>query len=126
MKRFVNIRVPLQAAFVSGEAMKPAGLAVSWTRRPAKPRQGADAAAPSRHQATHRRAGFVVARRFARAPRIELAFGDFASGDMKASGWVSATRELRSVSTDRGRCRRQSLEWCRKAPSATVVPLNSE
>ena len=42
--------------------MKPAGFAVAWTRRPAKPGRGADAAATSRHQATHRGAGFVVAR----------------------------------------------------------------
>ena len=49
-------------AFVTGATMKPAGLAVAWTRRPAKPGRGADAAAPSRHQATHRGAGFVVAR----------------------------------------------------------------
>jgi len=47
---------------VSGEALKPAGLAVPRTRRPAKPRRGADTAAPSRHQATHRHAGLVVAR----------------------------------------------------------------
>ena len=59
---FVKIRVRLQAAFVAGVAMKPAGLAVSRTRRPAKPRHGADTAAPSRHQATHRHAGLVVAR----------------------------------------------------------------
>jgi len=45
-----------------GGAMKPEGLAMSRTRRPAKPGRGADTAAPSRHQATHRHAGFVVAR----------------------------------------------------------------
>ena len=56
-------------AFVTGATMKPAGLAVAWTRRPAKPGRGADAAAPSRHQATHRGAGFVVARS---APPIAL------------------------------------------------------
>ena len=47
---------------MTGATMKPAGLAVAWTRRPAKPGRGADTAAPSRHQATHRGAGFVVAR----------------------------------------------------------------
>jgi hypothetical protein len=57
-----SIRVGRRPAFVAGVAMKPAGLAVSRTRRPAKPRYGADTAAPSRHQATHRHAGLVVAR----------------------------------------------------------------
>ncbi len=51
-----------KAAFVTGGAMKPAGLAVPRTRRPAKPGRGADTAAPSRHQATHRHVGLVVAR----------------------------------------------------------------
>ena len=59
---FVSFRVGRRPAFVTGATMKPAGLAVAWTRRPAKPGRGADAAAPSRHQATHRGAGFVVAR----------------------------------------------------------------
>jgi len=58
----VSFRVGRRPAFVTGATMKPAGLAVAWTRRPAKPGRGADAAAPSRHQATHRGAGFVVAR----------------------------------------------------------------
>ena len=40
--------------------MKPAGLAMAHQRRPAKPRRGADAAAASRRQATHRFAGFRV------------------------------------------------------------------
>ena len=51
-----------KAAFVTGGAMEPEGVAMSWTRRPAKPGRGADTAAPSRHRATHRLAGFVVAR----------------------------------------------------------------
>ena len=59
---FVSFRVGRRPAFVTGATMKPAGLAVAWTRRPAKPGRGADAAAPSRRQATHRGAGFVVAR----------------------------------------------------------------
>ncbi len=37
--------------------MKPAGLAVPRTRRPAKPGRSADTAPPSRHQATHRHDG---------------------------------------------------------------------
>jgi len=49
-----------KAAFVTGGTMKPAGLAMSRTRRRAKPGSGADTAAPSRHQAAHRLAGFVV------------------------------------------------------------------
>ena len=50
-----------KATFVTGGAMKPAGLAMARTRRSAKPRHVADAPAPSRHRATHRHAGFVVA-----------------------------------------------------------------
>ena len=57
-----TFRVGRRPAFVTGATMKPAGLAVARTRRPAKPGRGADAAATSRHQATHRGAGFVVAR----------------------------------------------------------------
>ena len=45
---FVSFRVGRRPAFVTGATMKPAGLAVAWTRRPAKPGRGADAAAPSR------------------------------------------------------------------------------
>ena len=63
--QFVAIRensCAAKAAFVTGGAMKPEGLAMSWTRRPAKPGRGEDTAAPSRHQATRRHAGFVVAR----------------------------------------------------------------
>jgi len=49
-----------KATFVTGGTMKPVGLAMSRTRRRAKPGSGADTAAPSRNQATHRLAGFVV------------------------------------------------------------------
>ena len=38
--------------------MKPAGLAMARSRRPAQPRLGADVTATSRRQATHRFAGF--------------------------------------------------------------------
>ena len=55
---FRVISCPPKAAFVSGGAMKPAGLAMTRSRRPAQPRLGADVTATSRREATHHFAGF--------------------------------------------------------------------
>jgi len=67
--------------------MKPAGLAVAQTRRPAKPGRGADAAAPSRRQATHRHDG-VRGRAQAHAEFVPLmTSASFAAPPLAAFGF---------------------------------------